>query len=95
MLIIYYRIANSANENEVERAKNKLTATMLMQLDGPSAVCENIGRQMLSVGRVLSPAEIYLRIKGTGCGKRGGGWGGGVMRKINEVAVFISVKAKR
>jgi len=58
----WQRIANSVTANEVERAKSKLTATMLMQLDGPTAACDNIGRQMLSIGRVLSPAEIYLRI---------------------------------
>jgi len=58
----WQRIANSSTPNEVQRAKNKLKATMLMQLDGSNAICENIGRQMLSVGRVLSPAEIYLRV---------------------------------
>lgn len=61
----WQRLANSATATEVERAKNKLKATLLMQFDGVSGVCENIGRQMLSVGRVLSPAEVYLRINGT------------------------------
>jgi len=58
----WQRIANGVNQNEVERAKNKLTASLLLTLDGSPGICENIGRQMLSVGRVLSPAEIFLRI---------------------------------
>jgi len=58
----WQRIANSATGIEVDRAKNKLKATLLMQSDGIGGACENIGRQMLSVGRVLSPAEVYLRI---------------------------------
>ena len=60
----WQRLANSATSTEVDRAKSKLKATLLMQMDGVSGVCENIGRQMLSVGRVLSPAEIFLRING-------------------------------
>lgn len=60
----WQRLANSASAAEVERAKNKLKATLLLNLDGVTGVCENIGRQMLSVGRVLSPAEVYLRISG-------------------------------
>jgi len=62
ILYEWQRIGHASNENEVERAKAKLRASLLMQLDGSSAILDNIGRQMLSVGRVLSPAEIYLRV---------------------------------
>jgi processing peptidase subunit beta len=62
VLYEWQRIGHASNEKEVERAKAKLRASSLMQLDGSTAIADNIGRQMLSVGRVLSPAEIYLRV---------------------------------
>jgi len=58
----WVRIGRNATETEVERAKTKLKASMLMQLDGSTAVAEDIGRQLLTHGRRLSPAEIFLRI---------------------------------
>ncbi|KAL6043824.1 Mitochondrial-processing peptidase subunit beta [Balamuthia mandrillaris] len=58
----WVRIGQSATEAEVERAKNKLKSTFLMQLDGTSAICEDIGRQLLTLGRRLTPAEVYLRL---------------------------------
>jgi processing peptidase subunit beta len=36
---------------------------MLMGLDGNTNVCEDIGRQLLTYGRRLTPAEIFLRIE--------------------------------
>ena len=33
-----------------------------MQLDGSSPVCEDIGRQLLTYGRRLTPAEIFACI---------------------------------
>jgi len=56
------RIASSASELEVERAKTKLKASFLMQLDGATSTAEEIGRQVLSWGRRVSPAEVFLRI---------------------------------
>ncbi len=39
-----------------------LKANMLMSLDGTATTCEDIGRQMLTYGRRMSPAEVFARI---------------------------------
>jgi len=56
------RIGKNVSELEVDRAKNKLKAQLLMQLDGTTAICEDIGRQVLTYGRRLPPAEVFERI---------------------------------
>jgi len=58
----WQRIANQSSASEVERAKSKLKAGSLMQLDGTTSIAEDIGRQILTIGRRLSPAEVWLRI---------------------------------
>lgn len=56
------RLVHSPSEEEVQRAKTNLKATMLMGLDGHSNVAEDIGRQLLTYGRRMTPAEIFSRI---------------------------------
>jgi len=56
------RIANVVRDSEVERAKQKMKSAMLMNLDGNSAISEDIGRQLVSYGRRITPAELSLRI---------------------------------
>ena len=56
------RLVHTPSEEEVERAKLNLKATMLMGLDGHSNVAEDIGRQLLTYGRRMTPAEIFSRI---------------------------------
>ena len=56
------RLCHTVTDEEVERAKTQLKANMLMQLDSYSQTCEDIGRQMLTYGRRMSPAELFARI---------------------------------
>lgn len=59
----WVRICVNATEIEVERAKNQLKAAFLMQLDGTTPICEDIGRQILTFGRRMTPFEINARIE--------------------------------
>lgn len=56
------RLVHTPSEEEVQRAKLHLKASMLMGLDGHSNVAEDIGRQMLTYGRRMTPAEMFHRI---------------------------------
>lgn len=56
-------LSGSVSESEVERAKNQLKASMLFQNDGTTAVCDEIGRQMLTYGRRMYAAELDARIE--------------------------------
>jgi len=58
----WMRLCNSITDFEVDRAKNALKTNMLLQLDGTTAVCEDIGRQMLCYGRRIPPHELEARI---------------------------------
>ena len=52
------RLCNSVTSAEVERAKAQLKASILLSLDGTTAVAEDIGRQIITTGRRLSPEDI-------------------------------------
>lgn len=56
------RLVHIPSDEEVERAKFQLKAIMLAGLDGHSNVAEDIGRQLLTYGRRMTPAEIFSRI---------------------------------
>jgi len=57
------QLTSYVSEEDVERAKIALKATMLMGLDGNTNVCEDIGRQLLTYGRRMTAAEIFQRIE--------------------------------
>lgn len=52
------RLSSNVTEAEVERAKAQLKASILLSLDGTTAVAEDIGRQIVTTGRRMSPGEI-------------------------------------
>lgn len=52
------RLSYNVSEAEVERAKAQLKASILLSLDGTTAVAEDIGRQIITTGRRLSPEEV-------------------------------------
>ncbi|KAK3300540.1 Metalloenzyme, LuxS/M16 peptidase-like protein [Chaetomium fimeti] len=52
------RLSSNVTEAEVERAKAQLKASILLALDGTTAVAEDIGRQIVNTGRRMSPGEI-------------------------------------
>jgi len=49
-------------EAEVERAKSQLKAGILLGLDGTTAVAEDIGRQIVTSGKRMTPQEMEAAI---------------------------------
>jgi len=58
----WMRLCGGVKEVEVERAKNLLMTNMLLQLDGSTPICEDIGRQMLCYGRRIPIDEMERRM---------------------------------
>jgi processing peptidase subunit beta len=52
------RLSSNVTQAEVERAKAQLKASILLSLDGTTAVAEDIGRQIVNTGRRMGPSEI-------------------------------------
>ena len=77
-------MCNSLSDFEVERAKNSLRTNMLLQLDGTTAICEDIGRQILCYGRRIPQHELIARI-----GKKH------ALKKYGQFALNITKWAKK
>ncbi|XP_039286703.1 mitochondrial-processing peptidase subunit beta [Nilaparvata lugens] len=58
----WMKLCTSVTEAEVARAKNLLKTNMLLQLDGTTPICEDIGRQILCYGRRIPIHELEARI---------------------------------
>lgn len=58
----WMRLCTAVTEKEVARAKSILKTNMLLQLDGTTAICEDIGRQMLCYNRRIPLHELEARI---------------------------------
>ena len=56
------RMSVGPTEAEVERAKSQLKAGLLLGLDGTTAVAEDIGRQIVTSGKRLTPQEIETAV---------------------------------
>ena len=56
------RLCSNVSQAEVERAKAQLKASVLLSLDGTTAVAEDIGRQLVTTGRRMEPSEIERRL---------------------------------
>lgn len=58
----WVRIATQVTDKEVARAVAKLKAQLLMSLDGTFPLAEDQGRQLLTLGRRMGPAELFARL---------------------------------
>ena len=56
--------AQDLSEAEARRAKAQMKVSLLAALESPSPRCEQIARQVMAFGRVLSRAEIIAMIDG-------------------------------
>lgn len=56
------RMSLAPTQVEVERAKAQLKASLLLGLDGTTAVAEDIGRQIVTTGKRFTPKEIARSI---------------------------------
>ena len=56
------KIASSVDDDELDRARAQIKASLLMSLESPSSRCEQIARHMMIYGRPLPPEEIIERI---------------------------------
>ena len=52
----------NVTQEDLDRAKNKLKNTLLMDLYASHNIVEDIGRQAQMYGRRLTPAEIFTRV---------------------------------
>ncbi|CAH8481267.1 unnamed protein product [Heterobilharzia americana] len=58
----FVRICSQVKSHEIARAKNQLKTHLLLQLDGTTPTCEEIGRHMLVYGRRIPITELLARI---------------------------------
>lgn len=58
----WMRLCTNVGEAEVERAKAQLKASILLSLDGTTAIAEDVGRQLITTGRRMMAGEIERKI---------------------------------
>ncbi len=58
----WHRLSQHVTDKEVARAVARLKGQLLMQLDGTFPVAEDIGRQLLTLGRRMPAVELFARL---------------------------------
>lgn len=58
----FQKLNEYISPDELERAKSRVKMSLLQQLDGNMQKAEDIGRQVLTLGRRLTPEEMFSRI---------------------------------
>ncbi len=56
------KIATAIDDDELDRARAQIKASLLMSLESPSSRCEQIARHMMIYGRPLPPEEVIEKI---------------------------------
>ena len=56
------RMSIAPTSAEVERAKSQLKASLLLGLDGTTAIAEDIGRQLVTTGQRFTPRQIEFAV---------------------------------
>lgn len=56
------KLSYRVSEASVTRARNQLKSSLMLHMDGTTAIAEDIGRQLLTYGRRISFAELFARI---------------------------------
>ena len=54
--------SGNISDAEVGRAKAQLKAALLLSLDGSTAIIEDMGRQIVTTGKRLSPEEVFEKV---------------------------------
>jgi hypothetical protein len=62
----WQRMSINPTTAEVERAKSQLKASLLLGLDGTTAIAEDIGRQTITTGKRFTPKEIERYVNAVG-----------------------------
>lgn len=55
-------MSGNISDAEVGRAKAQLKAALLLSLDGSTAIIEDMGRQIVTTGKRLSPEEVFEKV---------------------------------
>ena len=58
----WMNLCTTVTESDVARGKKALKASLVAQLDGTTAICDDIGRHILNYGRRIPLAEWDVRI---------------------------------
>ena len=56
------RLAYEVDEVDVQLARNQTKANMLTMLSSSNGICEDIAKQLLMYGRLVSREEMFARI---------------------------------